>query len=72
LRFARALFFAFERPHGSRKKTNAHEQTLALVDTIAFDKTGTLTNGAFGVVAVHAHGGAGEELLLPYAAHAEA
>ncbi len=53
-------------------KGSSYLETLARVDTIAFDKTGTLTNGTFGVVAVHAHGGVDEDLLLSYAAHAEA
>ena len=53
-------------------KGSSYLEALSEVDTIAFDKTGTLTSGRFGVVAVHAHGGADEELLLSYAAHAEA
>ena len=52
-------------------KGSSYLETLAQVDTVAFDKTGTLTSGRFGVVAVHAHGGADKELLLSYAAHAE-
>ena len=53
-------------------KGSSYLETLAQVDTIAFDKTGTLTNGTFGVVAVHAGEGVDAELLLSYAAHAEA
>ena len=53
-------------------KGSSYLEALSKVDTIAFDKTGTLTNGTFGVVAVHAHGGVDKDLLLSYAAHAEA
>ncbi len=53
-------------------KGSSYLETLSEVETIAFDKTGTLTNGTFGVVAVHAHGGIDKDLLLSYAAHAEA
>ena len=53
-------------------KGSSYLEALSEVDTIAFDKTGTLTSGTFGVVAVHAHGGVDKELLLSYAAHAEA
>ena len=53
-------------------KGSSYLEALAKVDTIAFDKTGTLTNGTFGVVAVHAHEGVDKDLLLSYAAHAEA
>ena len=53
-------------------KGSSYLEALAKVDTVAFDKTGTLTSGTFGVVAVHAHGGVDKELLLSYAAHAEA
>ena len=53
-------------------KGSSYLEALSEVDTIAFDKTGTLTSGRFGVVAVHAHGGVDKELLLSYAAHAEA
>ena len=53
-------------------KGSSYLETLANVETIAFDKTGTLTNGTFGVVAVHAHEGIDKDLLLSYAAHAEA
>ena len=53
-------------------KGSSYLETLAQVETIAFDKTGTLTNGTFGVVAVHAHEGVDKDLLLSYAAHAEA
>ena len=53
-------------------KGSSYLEALAQVDTIAFDKTGTLTSGTFGVVAVHAHGGVDKDLLLSYAAHAEA
>lgn len=53
-------------------KGSSYLETLAQVDTIAFDKTGTLTNGTFGVIAVHAKEDIDRELLLSYAAHAEA
>ncbi len=53
-------------------KGSSYLEALSEVDTIAFDKTGTLTSGTFGVVAVHAHGGVDKDLLLSYAAHAEA
>ena len=53
-------------------KGSSYLETLAQVDTVAFDKTGTLTDGTFGVVAVHADEGIDKELLLSYAAHAEA
>ena len=53
-------------------KGSSYLEALSEVDTIAFDKTGTLTSGKFGVVAVHAHGGVDKDLLLSYAAHAEA
>ena len=53
-------------------KGSSYLETLSQVETIAFDKTGTLTNGTFGVVAVHAHEGVDKDLLLSYAAHAEA
>ena len=53
-------------------KGSSYLEALAQVDTIAFDKTGTLTNGTFGVVAVHATEGIDQDLLLSYAAHAEA
>ena len=57
---------------GILMKGSSYLEALAKVDTIAFDKTGTLTSGRFGVVAVHAQGDADKELLLSYAAHAEA
>ena len=57
---------------GIMVKGSSYLETLSEVETIAFDKTGTLTNGTFGVVAVHAHGGIDKDLLLSYAAHAEA
>ena len=57
---------------GIMVKGSSYLETLSKVETIAFDKTGTLTNGTFGVVAVHAHGGIDKDLLLSYAAHAEA
>ena len=53
-------------------KGSSYLEALSEVDTIAFDKTGTLTSGRFGVVAVHAQDGTDKELLLSYAAHAEA
>ncbi len=53
-------------------KGSSYLEALAQVDTVAFDKTGTLTNGTFGVVAVHAGEGVDRDLLLSFAAHAEA
>ena len=53
-------------------KGSSYLETLATVDTVAFDKTGTLTNGTFGVVAIHAPESVDRDLLLSYAAHAEA
>lgn len=53
-------------------KGSSYLESLAQVDTVVFDKTGTLTNGTFGVVAVHAKEDIDPELLLSYAAHAEA
>lgn len=58
--------------NGIMVKGSSYLETLSQVETIAFDKTGTLTNGTFGVVAVHAHEGIDKDLLLSYAAHAEA
>ncbi|MBO4364956.1 MAG: HAD-IC family P-type ATPase, partial [Eggerthellaceae bacterium] len=53
-------------------KGSSYLEALAAVDTVAFDKTGTLTSGTFGVVAVHPEHNVDRELLLSYAAHAEA
>ena len=53
-------------------KGSSYLEALAQVDTVAFDKTGTLTNGTFGVVDVHAPDSVDKDLLLSYAAHAEA
>ncbi len=53
-------------------KGSSYLETLSQVDTIAFDKTGTLTSGRFGVVDVHARDDVDKDLLLSYAAHAEA
>jgi len=53
-------------------KGSSYLEALAQVDTVAFDKTGTLTNGTFGVVGVHAPDSVDKDLLLSYAAHAEA
>ena len=53
-------------------KGSTYLEALAQVQTVAFDKTGTLTNGTFGVVAVHAPDHIDRDLLLSYAAHAEA
>ncbi|WP_283170347.1 heavy metal translocating P-type ATPase [Curtanaerobium respiraculi] len=57
---------------GIMVKGSSYLEALASTDTVAFDKTGTLTNGTFNVVAVHPHAGADPDLLLSYAAHAEA
>ena len=53
-------------------KGSSYLETLGSVDMVAFDKTGTLTDGSFNVVAVHAEESVDSELLLSYAAHAEA
>ncbi len=53
-------------------KGSSYLETLGAVDTVVFDKTGTLTNGSFNVVAVHAEQDVDKDLLLSYAAHAEA
>ncbi|ACV21653.1 Cadmium, zinc and cobalt-transporting ATPase [Slackia heliotrinireducens] len=53
-------------------KGSSYLETLASTEAIAFDKTGTLTNGTFNVVAVHAEENVDPDLLLSYAAHAEA
>ncbi len=53
-------------------KGSSYLEALAQVDTVAFDKTGTLTDGTFGVVAVHTANQVDKQLLLSYAAHAEA
>ncbi len=47
-------------------------EALSKVETVVFDKTGTLTNGTFNVVAVHAESGVDPDLVLSFAAHAEA
>ena len=53
-------------------KGSNYLETLAQVETVVFDKTGTLTNGTFSVVAVHAEAHVNPELVLSFAAHAEA
>ena len=53
-------------------KGASYLETLGAVDTVVFDKTGTLTNGSFNVVAVHTEAGIDPNLVLSYAAHAEA
>lgn len=53
-------------------KGSSYLETLGAVDTVVFDKTGTLTNGSFNVVAVHTEAGVDPDLVLSYAAHAEA
>ena len=53
-------------------KGSSYLETLGAVDTVVFDKTGTLTNGSFNVVAVHTEAGIDPDLVLSYAAHAEA
>ena len=53
-------------------KGSSYLETLVAVDTVVFDKTGTLTNGSFNVVAVHSEAGVDPDLVLSYAAHAEA
>ena len=53
-------------------KGSSYLETLGRADTVVFDKTGTLTNGSFSVVAVHPHADIDPDLLLSYAAHAEA
>lgn len=53
-------------------KGSSYLETLGAVDTVVFDKTGTLTNGSFNVVAVHTEAGIDPNLVLSYAAHAEA
>ncbi len=53
-------------------KGSSYLEALAKVDVVAFDKTGTLTDGTFGVVAIHAPDTVDKDLLLSYAAYAEA
>ena len=53
-------------------KGSSYLETLGAVDTVVFDKTGTLTNGSFNVVAIHAEADVDPDLVLSYAAHAEA
>ena len=53
-------------------KGSSYLETLGAVNTVVFDKTGTLTNGSFNVVAVHTEAGVDPDLVLSYAAHAEA
>ncbi|MBQ9067457.1 MAG: cadmium-translocating P-type ATPase [Eggerthellaceae bacterium] len=57
---------------GVMVKGSSYLEAVSEVDTVAFDKTGTLTNGTFGVVDVHTAEGVDRDLLLSYAAHAEA
>lgn len=53
-------------------KGSSYLETLGAIDTVVFDKTGTLTNGSFNVVAIHTEAGIDPDLVLSYAAHAEA
>ena len=53
-------------------KGSSYMETLAHTETVVFDKTGTLTSGTFNVVAVHNEDHIDPDLLLSYAAHAEA
>ena len=57
---------------GIMVKGSVYLEALAAAETIVFDKTGTLTNGTFNVVAVHTAEGVAPDLVLSYAAHAEA
>ncbi len=57
---------------GIMVKGSNYLEVLARVDAIAFDKTGTLTSGRFGVVDVHPSAEIDRDMLLSYAAHAEA
>ena len=58
--------------HGILVKGSSYLEALSSVDTVAFDKTGTLTDGSFNVVAVHNSADVDPELVLSFAAHAEA
>lgn len=53
-------------------KGTAYLEALAQVETVVFDKTGTLTDGTFNVVAIHAQNNIDPDLVLSFAAHAEA
>ena len=53
-------------------KGSSYMETLDRVETVVFDKTGTLTSGTFSVVVVHNEDHIDPDLLLSYAAHAEA
>ena len=53
-------------------KGSSYLETLGKTDTVVFDKTGTLTEGTFSVVTIHNETGVDPEILLSYAAHAEA
>lgn len=57
---------------GIMVKGSSYLEALSKVNTVVFDKTGTLTNGTFSVVAVHPKDNMDPNLLLSYAAHAEA
>ena len=57
---------------GIMVKGSSYLEALSKVNTVVFDKTGTLTNGTFSVVAVHPKDNVDPDLLLSYAAHAEA
>ncbi len=57
---------------GIMVKGSSYLESLAAADTVAFDKTGTLTSGTFSVVAVHPEVDVNPDVLLSYAAHAEA
>ena len=52
-------------------KGSGYLEALSKTTTVVFDKTGTLTRGVFTVVAVHPDR-ISEDMLLAYAAHAEA
>ncbi len=57
---------------GIMVKGSSYLEALSKVNTVVFDKTGTLTNGTFSVVAVHPKDDIDPDVLLSYAAHAEA
>ncbi len=57
---------------GIMVKGSSYLEALSKVNTVVFDKTGTLTNGTFSVVAVHPKDDIDPNVLLSYAAHAEA
>ena len=53
-------------------KGSNYLEVLAKTETVVFDKTGTLTDGTFNVVAVHPEANIDPDLVLSFAAHAEA